>query len=224
MPNPDLPSLTHLPTLVTTIGGLGTAAFGLVDAFKVFGNLGPNRIGFSGIRKAVEPLIPEAANGLRPAQILETLRSNWFNGTDLASQKSIAKSLIKLNLDPGNAAAVAQATGVDATVLIDVVKSIAAAQALTTAQSDFFARFDLTVTAMLDDAYQHADQVYRNGTRALATLVAVVLAFVGGHMIAGENWGLTLLVGLLATPIAPVAKDLSSALATAVNVFQAAKK
>jgi len=32
------------------------------------------------------------------------------------------------------------------------------------------------------------------------------------------------LVGLLATPLAPVAKDLSSALATAVNAMQTVKK
>jgi hypothetical protein len=35
---------------------------------------------------------------------------------------------------------------------------------------------------------------------------------------------LALLVGLLATPLAPIAKDLSSALATAVNTMQLVKK
>jgi hypothetical protein len=35
---------------------------------------------------------------------------------------------------------------------------------------------------------------------------------------------LAVLVGLLATPLAPIAKDLSSALATAVNTMQLVKK
>jgi hypothetical protein len=35
---------------------------------------------------------------------------------------------------------------------------------------------------------------------------------------------LAVLVGLLATPLAPIAKDLSSALATAVNTMQVVKK
>lgn len=215
--------LPQLSNLIAAIGGLGTAAFGLVDATKVFGG-GANRIGFSGIRKAVTQLIPGATHGLVPAQILENLRSNWFNGTDLASQKSIAKSLIKLNLDPGNAPAVAQATGVDLATLTAVATSITTAVPLTPAQSDFFARFDLILTARLDDTYQHADQFYRNGTRALATLFAIGLAFGGEYAIGANQWGLALLVGLLATPLAPVAKDLSTALGTAVNALQAAKK
>jgi hypothetical protein len=35
---------------------------------------------------------------------------------------------------------------------------------------------------------------------------------------------LSLLAGLLATPLAPIAKDLSSALSTAVNTMQAIKR
>jgi hypothetical protein len=88
------------------------------------------------------------------------------------------------------------------------------------------------VTALLDESYQHADQVYRNWTRALAALIAVALAFVGGWSLAGSWQGfwwkpdmfLALLIGLLATPLAPIAKDLSTALSTAVNTLQLVKK
>lgn len=215
--------LPQLSNLITAIGGLGTAAFGLVDATKVFGG-GVSHIGFSGIRNAVTPLVPAATHGLSPAHILETLRSNWFNGTDIAAQKSIAKSLIKLNLDPGNAAAVANATGVDATLLTAVATSMTTAVPLTATQSDFYARFDLILTAMLDQAYQRADHVYCNGARALATLFAIALAFGGEAALGKHEWGLAFLVGLLATPLAPIAKDLSSALATAVDTLQKAKR
>jgi hypothetical protein len=93
-----------------------------------------------------------------------------------------------------------------------------------------YSRFDLIVTALLDEAYQLSDQVYRNGTRALAAVIAVLLALAGGWSIMGSAfWGakdmyLAILVGLLATPLAPIAKDLSSALATAVNTMQTLKK
>jgi hypothetical protein len=82
----------------------------------------------------------------------------------------------------------------------------------------------------LDEAYQLSDQVYRNYTRALAGLVAVGLAVAGGWSLDGANFwspkeiALAVLVGLLATPLAPIAKDLSSALATAVNTMQLVKK
>jgi hypothetical protein len=199
--------LDTLPAIVTAIGGLGTAAFGIVDATKVF-NGGANHIGFSGIKAAVTALTPPStgseAKGLTQAKILDTLEANWFNGTDLASQKAIAKALIKLNVSPANAVALAEATGVDPTALTAIANSM-------------------------------ADQVYRNGTRALATGVALVLSLVGGITLhlhgeatTASSWSIdiaeSLLVGLLATPLAPIAKDVSTALATAVNTLQAVKK
>ena len=44
--------LQGLPEIITAIGGLGTAAFSLVDATKVFGG-GVNHIGFGGIKTTV---------------------------------------------------------------------------------------------------------------------------------------------------------------------------
>jgi hypothetical protein len=227
--------IKDLPQVITAIGGLGTAAFGLVDATKVFWG-GVNHIGFKGIRAAVTPLTPggtvagQPVNAMSQTKILATLQANWMNGTDLGSQKSIAKSLIKLNLNPANAPALATATGVDSTVLSAVATSIAAGTPLTPAQSDVFARFDMIVTALLDEAYQRSDQVYRNGTRAWAVVASLLLAYLGGSMLVGtvlkfgNSLAEALLVGLLATPLAPVAKDLSTALATAVNTMQLVKK
>jgi len=107
----SIPALQNLPQIITAIGGVGTAAFGLVDASKVFAG-GPNHIGFEGIRTAVIALTGDgtaATNALSQARILATLQANWLNGTDLGSQKAIAKSLIKLNLSAANAPALAAA-------------------------------------------------------------------------------------------------------------------
>jgi hypothetical protein len=213
-------TLDGLPQVVTAIGGLGTAAFGLVDATKVAWG-GVNHIGFPRIKKAVSPLTGGA--GLSQQKILATLKANWMNGTDLNSQKAIAKSLIKLNLSAADAATLAAQTGLSQTVLGEIASAISSGTPLTPAQSDAFARFDLIVTALLDEAYQHADQVYRNTTRALAAVVAIALALVGGATIKADPI-LSFLAGLLATPLAPVAKDVSTALATAVNTMQLIKK
>lgn len=214
--------LKDLPQIITAIGGLGTAAFGLVDASKAI--LPVNHIGFDGIHDTVAALTPGTpANALSQPKILATLQANWYNGTDIASQKAIAKSLIKLNLSSSNASQLATATGVDTKVLTDVAAAIATGTPLSSVQGDLYARFDLIVTALLDEAYQRSDQVYRNWTRAIAACVAVVLAVVGGltlQMSPAES----VLVGLLATPLAPIAKDLSTALATAVNTLQTVKK
>jgi hypothetical protein len=215
--------------IITAIGGLGTAAFGLLEAAKpVFPWI--NHIGFGGIRGTVAAKQP--VNALPQKNITKSLLANWVNGTDLASQKAIAKSLVKLHLSAGNAHDLAVATNVDPQLLTQVAESIVSGTALTQPQSDAYARFDLIVTAMLDEVYQHADQAYRNWTRGLAAVIAVLLAMAGGWILAGswQNFWWkpemfqAILVGLLATPLAPIAKDLSSALATAVNTMQLVKK
>jgi hypothetical protein len=76
-----------LPQIVAAIGGLGTAAFGLVDASKAAWG-GVNHIGFSQIQKTVKSLTPGTPNNaLSQDKIVATLKANWFNGTALASQK-----------------------------------------------------------------------------------------------------------------------------------------
>lgn len=224
----------QLQQVITAIGGLGTAAFGLVDAAKSAFS-GINRIGLKHINEVVSDLTPEEAgapiNALPQANILQTLKANWVNGVDLASQKAIAKSLIKLHLSAANARTVAVKASVDPDVLSAVAANIATGTPLSQAEGDAYSRFDLIVTALLDEAFQVSEQDYRNYTRTLAAFVAVTLAFAGGWSLVG-TWNfwhssdlmLALLVGLLATPLAPIAKDLASALATAVNTMQLVKK
>jgi hypothetical protein len=225
--------LQGLPQIITAIGGLGTAAFGMVDATKPFWG-GVNRLGFKRIEAAVKTLTPgAAARGLTQANIVETLKANWYNGTDLTSQKAIAKSLIKVGLNSGSAAALAAATGVDSDLLENVAAKMASGTALEKNESDVYSRFDFVLTALLDEVYQGADRAYTNGTRIVAALFAVLLAIVGGWTLKGggfqDYWwtsemGKAILVGVLATPLAPIAKDLSSALSTAVNTMQLVKK
>jgi hypothetical protein len=121
---------------------------------------------------------------------------------------------------------------VDPDVLKSVAVSIANGTALTVQQNDIYARFDLILTALLDATYQRADKKYHNGTRGWAVVFSILLAIAGAGIIANRApWDLTapqfwqaFLVGLLATPLAPIAKDLSTALATAVNTLQLVKK
>jgi hypothetical protein len=232
------PAGVDLSKVITAIGALGVAAFGLVDAVKAaFPWI--NRIGLAHLQATVASLAPDQSgeglptkpiNALPRKNILDTVAANWVNGNDLASQKAIAKSLIKLHLSAGNAAPLAANTNVDPDLLESVATKTALGVSLNQAESDVLGRFDLIVTAMLDAAYQLSDQVYRNSTRALAALTAVLLAIAaiwvqdGNSFWTSKDLGLAIIVGLLATPLAPIAKDLSSALATAVNTMQVVKK
>lgn len=236
----DITSL-QLTQVITAIGGLGTAAFGLLEALKPFFK-SINRMGLSQIQNTISVLTPnQSGDGLPPdplnappqKSILATIEANWVNGADLTAQKAVAKALIKLHLSPGTAETVAKNINVDPATLRSIATKTLAGTPLAQTESDVFSRFDLMVTAMLDETYQFSDQVYRNKTRTLAAILAVVLAVAGAFSLEGAilftsaHWHdliLAFLVGVLATPLAPVAKDISTALATAVNAMQAVKK
>lgn len=228
--------LGSLGTIVTAIGGLGTAAFGLVDATKVGSKGGISNAGFAFIRDAVRKLLPQASRGESSPgagseqDLLDVLHGNWVNGRALPDQKAIAKSLLKLRLSPDTAKDFATATGVDANALSSVATSMTTGASLTPEQANVLGRFDLALTALLDRGYQHADQRYRNAAKVLGMIFAVVLALLGGWAIsddpsyfASADVFKAILAGLLATPLAPISKDVASALAAGVKAVQAVK-
>jgi len=220
----------NLPQIVLAIGSLGTAAYGVVDVSKGFGGGISNR-GFGDIKKVVSKFIPASPAGgsaLSQTSVLQTLRANWLNGMALGDQKSVAKALIKLNLNSASAGAMAAATGVDATVLDSIAKKLPAGTDLTKEETDAYGRFDLLLTAVLDQGYQRADQRYRNSAKLLAVPVAVGLALLGAWAItqslsSTDAWR-AVFGGLLATPLAPVAKDLASAIQEGTKLAQTWKK
>lgn len=238
-----------LPQATLAVGALGVAATGLVDSTKAFWG-GMSRVGFGFIEKMISTLVPEGnANtgaGLSPQDIVDTLRANWMNGMDSGGQKAIAKSFVKLHLNPDSAEALAKATNVNAALLKQVavkmpissgvsvtplppgstgpaVRPVSNA-ALTPLETDAFGRFDLALSAMIDHAYERADQWYRNWCKVLAAVFAVALAYLGNYALpVHQPWWQPLIVGLVATPLAPVAKDIANAIQTASDTMLALK-
>lgn len=223
--------VSNILNLLSAVAGLGTAAMGLVDATKAFRG-GPSNFGFGHINKVVGPFINAAGTAFTQTQILNTLRANWLNGVATADQKAKAKSLIHLGLTPAAADALARAAGLDATKLISLAKKVAEGTAPEADEINVLGQFDAVVSAVLDDAYERGDQINRNGCKLLAMAVSTVLAVIVGWAIAGETVGyffsksfpIALIVGLSATPLAPMAKDLASALQTAANAVGVVKR
>jgi hypothetical protein len=228
-------TLTYLDLskIVLAVGGLGTAAYGVVDAMKAFGGGISNR-GFGDIREIVTKFIPpspadkiESAHSLPSA--LATLRANWINGMPTADQKSVAKALIKLNLTRANAGKMAETAGVDADRLTAVADKLVTGESLVPEETDAYGRFDLLWSAQLDQGYQIGDQRYRNSAKVLAIPVAIALALLGAWAIDGKGFDAQEALkafagGLLATPLAPVAKDLSSTIQAGAKLAQSWKK
>jgi hypothetical protein len=223
-PTIAVPALSHFTSLITAAGALGTAAYGLVDCTKAFGG-GVSLCGLAYIRKSLTPFLPDTTIGtptseLSRDKVLETRKSNWINGMASSDQQAIAKSLIKLRIDVQSAPGFAQKTGVDPAVLQAVIDKMSTGTALTPAETDTYGRFDLVLTTMIGQAYQRADQQYRNNAKLLAIPFSVALALVAAHLL-NNPLGPAFLIGLVATPLAPVAKDISSAVQTAVQALQA---
>jgi hypothetical protein len=208
------------PQAVLAVGALGTAATGLVDSTKAFSG-GISRAGFGYIKELIARTVPAGPNaqsgsGLGTDDILNTLLANWMNGMDPGAQKAIAKSFIKLHFNPATAAALAAQTNVDPVALTNVAAKLAAMQPLTNSEADAFGRFDLALSALIDRAYERADQFYRNWCKVLACIFAVVLAWLGNRALETHlpRWEI-IIVGLVATPLAPMAKDIANAIQTA---------
>jgi hypothetical protein len=227
----DFASFTSGST-VAAIGALGTASFGIVDGLKTLPVIGISNSGYAFLQRGMQEFFP--AERRRTAKgdlkiLFDTLHGNWINGRELNDQKAIAKSLIKLRLNADTATQFAKATGVDAVALAKVGTKMSNNTPFEEAETNVLGRFDLALSAILDDAYQHADQRYRNWAKLTASFVAILLALLGGstlvkpgvaYLCTNDMW-LALLAGVLAAPLAPMTKDIASALQAGVKAAQA---
>ena len=81
------------------------------------------------------------------------------------------------------------------------------------------ARLETTIDARIDAALLLAEKQYVSQAKAWATLLALSIAFVVGTTL-GQAWPMSFLVGISAVPLAPVAKDLATALQEAVKALR----
>jgi len=222
---------------VLSIGALGAAAYGLVDASKVLRG-GLSQPGFGFILTEIEKFRP-ALNVVGADAAITTLRSIWLNGVSLDDQKAKAKAMIHMGINASDADALADVIGLGgsaknafkaAAQKLDLGAASSGQPALTQTDLDVIGRFDAILSARLDAAYERADQVYRNSAKAAACVIAVILALIGDYSLSGDAgapavpWGLAVLAGLIATPLAPVAKDVASSIQTASKAFSIFKR
>ena len=83
-------------------------------------------------------------------------------------------------------------------------------------------RFASALDARIEAAFQLADERYETVAKTLAGLAALVLAatFKIGLQHVDLSWPLVIAIGLVAVPLAPVAKDLSTSLQSALTAFK----
>jgi hypothetical protein len=227
--------LTSLLNMVAASGGLGTAAYGLVDITKAFGG-GISNFGLKQIRKALQPFEP-ALREIDQLSPMDVIRANWLNGLALADQKASAKALIRLGLSPENASALAEACSVDADALTVAANKIKGGSDPSPGDAHVLEKLDAAIDVALEGGFQRGDQQYRNASKLAGALASIGLALIGGgatHAQGGafslqgflfsQDFLVALLIGLTASPLAPVVKDLSSLLSAIARPTSAAKQ
>jgi hypothetical protein len=226
---PEDIGITRLIAIITAIGALGTAAFGLVDATKAFGG-GVSNFGLPGLNRVVSRFSVALDRALGKdekgkAEWRRVVRSHWINGRSRGEQKAILKSLIRLGLTPETARALAEAGHVKADALATVAAKIEKGDQLGETELNVLGRLDASVEAQLDAAFDRADQLYRNVSRAFAAVFSILLTFLATWALGWgwDRWALALVIGFLAVPLAPIAKDLASSLQAAAAAMKAAK-
>ncbi|MDZ7643541.1 MAG: hypothetical protein U5K76_04490 [Woeseiaceae bacterium] len=204
--------MENLGTLVLAVGALGTAAFGIVEALKwtSLGLLGFSRIG----RLLGEPVMAALGVAYGP-DYLALLRAQYRAGRRDASLASTLRQGARVGLTPETAAGMARAVGVVAEQdLREVATALAQGEELSAAQRGILGRFELALDARIDAALSLAADRYAGSLRVAASLVAITIALAVG-LSRGQDLVLSLIVGVAAVPIAPMAKDLSSAIKAA---------
>lgn len=236
--------VSSISSIVTAVGALGTSSFGLVDATKVFGG-GVSLAGLGDIDKALKPLFggpaanrSDTSTPTAYGSIYSNLKANWINGVGLEEQKANAKILVKLSLNANTAAALAKVTGVSPDVLTELAVALNLGAVLTKEETDVLNKFETALNTILDQAFQRADQRYRNSAKFLSGAFSVIIAVIGGGIFSSGtldlgpfqgaqtayfntgNFWLAVMAGLLATPLAPMVKDITSALQAGSAVAQ----
>jgi hypothetical protein len=200
---------------IAAMGGLGLAAMALVDALKAIPGGGVSRMGFRHVRKVLrmfDKVLARAAGDEWESVVM----AHWINGRDRDDQVGAIRSLLRLGLNTDTAEQLAGIGNVEPVALSKAAGKLTKGAPLSEDEINLIGRVEAAVEARLDAAFDLAEQAYRNGARALAGLLAVILAVAAAALLttpaAPIDLRIAALVGLLAVPIAPIAKDLVSAL------------
>lgn len=215
----------QLGTIILASGGLGIAAYGVIDGAKL-----ARRIGLIGYRHVTTQLGPimeavRRAYGRHTDRLLEaqyrggrgqgelprTLRQGYRIGLTALAENAIV--------------GIANSVGVASSdAIVGAAEKLRAGGVLESSEREALSRFEVAVDARIEAALCLAETDYVAGVKLLAGALAVAIALIVGWLISvdiGSDWFLkALLVGLIAVPIAPVAKDLATAVGEAARALR----
>ena len=201
--------MENIGTIVLATGALGTAAFGIVEAMKWTRMIG--LIGYSRLVYLLGPIwgTLERAYGAAYEEVL----SGQYRGDHRELFRMIRQG-VRIGLTTENAPQVAAYLGVvNGEELSKAAARLGDAETISKEHQQVLGRYELAVDARIESALAMAQTQYAGKMRTIASFIALGIG--GGVGLYVGQLFMGLLIGLAAVPLAPIAKDLVSALQAA---------
>jgi hypothetical protein len=207
-------TMDDIGTIVLATGALGTAAFGLVEALKWTRIVGT--IGFGSLRHSLGPIWESLETAYGPAY--EQVLAGQYRGDARELVRAIRQG-VRIGLTPDNAPRLAGFLGVlDGDALSRAAAHLPTAPTISDDARYVLGRYELAVDARIESALAIAQSQYAGKLRTIAMILSLGIG-VGVGIYLGQFF-LGFLVGLAAVPVAPIAKDLVSALQAATTALR----
>lgn len=211
----DRPIVDVLVATLLATGALGTAAFGIVEGLKRWRLVG--EAGFAAIPRILGPMMETLAVAYG-ARVEETLRAQYRG--DRGELARVLRQGTRIGLTADNAARVAaDLRAVSPAALEAAARALEAGQELEPELRNAVGRFELAADARIEGALALAQVRYAATARIAAAVTAVIIALAVG-LYTGQVYR-ALLIGLAAVPLAPIAKDLATAVRSAARALGA---
>ena len=210
--------------MVLATGALGTASFGIVEgAFKpwAIGRFSLGAWGFGQLKKNLGPLWETLPVAFGPGY--EEMLLALYRGQRSDVERTLRQG-IRIGLTPENAPQIAKILHtVAAEELVAASKAVEHGETPADAQRNTLGRFELAADARVDAAMRLASLYYVGGQQVAASAVAVALAIITGFYVLPDqmNFWQSLAIGVAAVPLAPIAKDVATAIQSAAKAMKA---
>lgn len=205
--------MENIGTIVLATGALGTAAFGIVEALKW------TRVGYAGFSKLKSMLKPIwGALGVAYGKHFEEVLRGQYKGDQSELSRTLRQG-VRIGLTENNAEEISTWLGLKHTQRMrEVAAKLEAGADISDEERNILGRFELAIDARVDAAMTLAQNQYTGKLRFGASCLALLIALSVGIYL--NMLFLAIIVGLSAVPLAPIAKDLSSALQAAVQALR----
>lgn len=229
--------MPDITTLLASAAALGTASFGIVEGLKAFRPWGT--AGFGGLVKSLNPLL-SALKISYGDDAIEVMAGQYRIDRAKGALRKTIRQGVRIGLTEETAPQLASMVGnvIVSEDLTRVAAILATGKKLDDASRSILGRFELAVDARIDAAFARAERTYRASMLWSAMGVSVFLACLSAFLLlkSGEigsgttgfegnlaSYVLALMVGIIAVPIAPIAKDVTKAISAASSALKARK-